>query len=515
MARDFVSVSTQLVKGIAREHARQQRHTAKFARERAQAQKQEYLASRVADADDANAELDHAIDQLQSLLKDALARSTAINWISLLEVVDESVLDNDSSLTLPDSQPDEATYLPKMPSRIARLLPGWETRYGVKLTNAKRRFASDAAQYAQIEQRRLEALMALKFSVEKQNREVTTFRDAYRAGRPNAVVGYFEAIFDRSSYPDGFPRCRRIFFSPDSHQLIVDFQAPNIDDIIPSVERYKFVKTSNQVVEVKRSVKERHALYSSVIAQLALRQLHEAFRGDREEIVQVVVLNAFIDTIDPATGQRVKPYVVSLRTTREQFEQLDLSNVEPHACLKRLSASVSRSPAELLAVKPIVDINMVDPRFVKETDVLSSLDQRPNLMELTPSEFESLTTNLFEKMGLEAKQTQASRDGGVDCVAFDPRPILGGKVVVQAKRYKNTVGVSAVRDLFGTMMNEGASKGILLTTSGYGKAAYEFANGKPIELLDGSNLLYLLKEHAGVDAKIVVPDDWIDPRLNG
>ncbi len=38
-------------------------------------------------------------------------------------------------------------------------------------------------------------------------------------------------------------------------------------------------------------------------------------------------------------------------------------------------------------------------------------------MELTPSEFESLITNLFEKMGLETRQTQASRDGGVDCVA--------------------------------------------------------------------------------------------------
>ena len=35
-----------------------------------------------------------------------------------------------------------------------------------------------------------------------------------------------------------------------------------------------------------------------------------------------------------------------------------------------------------------------------------------------------------------------------------------GKVLIQAKRYKHTVGVSAVRDLFGTMQNEGASKGI-------------------------------------------------------
>jgi restriction system protein len=155
---------------------------------------------------------------------------------------------------------------------------------------------------------------------------------------------------------------------------------------------------------------------------------------------------------------------------------------------------------------------MVDPRFVDEVDVLSSLDQRPNLMELTPLEFESLITNLFLKMGLEARQTQASRDGGVDCVAFDPRPIFGGKVVIQAKRYKNTVGVSAVRDLFGTVQNEGASKGILVTSSGYGQASFDFADGKPLELLSGSNLLYLLQEHAGIEAKIEMPDGWKDPQ---
>ena len=61
-------------------------------------------------------------------------------------------------------------------------------------------------------------------------------------------------------------------------------------------------------------------------------------------------------------------------------------------------------------------------------------------------------------MGLETRLTQPSRDGGVDCVAYDPRPILGGKVVIQAKRYKHTVGVSAVRDLYGTTQNEGRQK---------------------------------------------------------
>jgi restriction system protein len=114
-------------------------------------------------------------------------------------------------------------------------------------------------------------------------------------------------------------------------------------------------------------------------------------------------------------------------------------------------------------------------------------------------------------MGLDTRQTQPSRDGGVDCVAYDPRPIFGGKVVIQAKRYKDTVGVSAVRDLYGTMQNEGASKGILVTTSGYGKSSFEFAAGKPLELLSGTHLLYLLAENAGVEARIEPPEDWVDP----
>jgi restriction system protein len=49
--------------------------------------------------------------------------------------------------------------------------------------------------------------------------------------------------------------------------------------------------------------------------------------------------------------------------------------------------------------------------------------------------------------GGEVKATQVSRDGGVDAVAFDPDLLREGKVVIQAKRYTNTVGVLAVRDL--------------------------------------------------------------------
>jgi restriction system protein len=34
-----------------------------------------------------------------------------------------------------------------------------------------------------------------------------------------------------------------------------------------------------------------------------------------------------------------------------------------------------------------------------------------------------------------------------------------------------------------------------------------------LELIDGGGLLFLLSEHAGMDAKIEVPEDWVDPEL--
>jgi restriction system protein len=218
----------------------------------------------------------------------------------------------------------------------------------------------------------------------------------------------------------------------------------------------------------------------------------------------VVCFNGFIRSLDPATGQDIQPHLVSVRTTKETFLGIDLRRVDKRVCLRNLGANVSHQPDEAQAVKPIVEFDMVDARFVDQSDLVSALSSVVNLMDLNPWQFEELVANLFGKMGLESKLTRSSRDGGVDCVAYDARPVLGGKVVIQAKRYRHTVGVSAVRDLYGTMMNEGANKGILVTTSGYGPDAFEFAEDKPIELIEGSGLLFLLRE-VGVDARIVFP----------
>ncbi len=150
-----------------------------------------------------------------------------------------------------------------------------------------------------------------------------------------------------------------------------------------------------------------------------------------------------------------------------------------------------------------------DSRFVSAYEVANTLDSSFNLAAMDWGDFEHLIREVFEKEfsvnGGEVNVTQASRDGGVDAIAFDPDPIRGGKTVIQAKRYTNTVGVGAVRDLYGTVMNEGANKGILVTTSDYGPDSYEFIRGKPLVLINGANLLYMLEKH-GHKARIDIQE---------
>ena len=71
--------------------------------------------------------------------------------------------------------------------------------------------------------------------------------------------------------------------------------------------------------------------------------------------------------------------------------------------------------------------------------------------------------------------------------------------------------MSAVRDLYGTVLNEGAAKGILVSTSGNGSSSFVFAQNKPLQLIVGRELIYLLAEHTGLQARIEFPEGWVDP----
>lgn len=118
-----------------------------------------------------------------------------------------------------------------------------------------------------------------------------------------------------------------------------------------------------------------------------------------------------------------------------------------------------------------------------------------DLLTLDPIDFEDLVAALFKTMGIEVMTTERSGDGGVDVRAMDPDPIRGGKLVIQFKRYRRTIPPAPVRDLYGTMLHEGATKEILVTSAEFGSSAQEFAAGKPLTLISGSQLVDLLAQY--------------------
>lgn len=519
----FIRTMDRVGRQIQAEQRRQAREQLRLAREAERRQiqdereaKRQYLEDRVAEAAQQNDELEDRLRELSRVLDAGLERAPWVAFESLKKVPTLKDFVPPSHLRNAPKPPDRAEFEVPPLNWLVRLVPGMAEKHAKKQAAAETDLA-DAARIHVVKlsehqaevQKHREAHEATQAEhvrqIEQHNAEVAAFEAKYRAGDPESVASYFTLALEASEYPEDFPQEFRVAYAPESKQLVCEYELPT-SDVVPKVAEFKYVKSRDEIEERARKAPDLKDRYSDVVASVALRTVHELFEADVARQLRVLVFNGFIGTVDPASGKDARPCLISVRVTRPQFEQLDLARVNKAVCLRNLGAQVSPRADEAQPVRPIIEFDMVDKRFVQESDVLSELESRPNLMDLNPFEFENLVANLFGKMGLETKLTRSSKDGGVDAIAFDPRPVLGGKVIIQAKRYKNTVGVSAVRDLYGTMLNEGASKGILVATSGYGPDAFEFAKDKPIELLDGGRLLYLLQE-VGFHARIVFPEE--------
>lgn len=336
------------------------------------------------------------------------------------------------------------------------------------------------------------------------NHKIDGMRESYYNQNTDSIVEYCEIVLTNSEYPESFPKNFELEYSPANKILIVEYELPAIGNL-PRVKEVKYIASRKELKESYIPDSQLNKMFDDAIYKIALRTIHELFEADVAKAVEAISFNGWVKATNKATGKEENNCILSIQTKRTEFNELDLSNVDPKTCFKNLKGVASSKLSTLTAIQPILQISKVDKRFIEGYNVTGEIDDTTNLAAMDWEDFEHLIRELFEKefhsSGGEVRVTRASRDGGVDAIAFDPDPIRGGKIVIQAKRYTNTVGVSAVRDLYGTVVNEGATKGILVSTADYGSDAYEFAKGKPLTLLNGSNLLHLLEKH-GRHAKI-------------
>jgi restriction system protein len=338
--------------------------------------------------------------------------------------------------------------------------------------------------------------------------------EAFNAHGSEAFVAAVQEALATSVYPDGLRGSCAAMYRPEARELLIEYELPR-QDVVPAVAGYRYLKTKDVVQPEPRKDAEIKKLYGQLLARVALRTLAEAFDVVPVTLADGIVFNGYVSAKDRMTGKPVRPLLISTHATREDFGEivLDEPELDPEACLRGyLNAVVSPHPYDLEAVRPVVQFDLSKYKFVEEMDVVAGLDSRPDLLDLKPVEFEHLIRQLFETIGMKSWVTQASRDEGVDGVAYNEDPIVGGLCIIQAKRYSKIVGLEAVHALAGVMDDKHAAKGVLVTTSWVGKASRDFAarNGR-IEIIEGRHLKSMLLEHLGLDVLISLeklPPDW-------
>jgi restriction system protein len=92
----------------------------------------------------------------------------------------------------------------------------------------------------------------------------------------------------------------------------------------------------------------------------------------------------------------------------------------------------------------------------------------------------------YRRLGYQVRLTAVTGDHGIDLICTRQNE----RIVVQCKRYsgRSAVPESVIRDLYGTLMRDGASRAALVSTGRCTPKARQWAHGLPLELWDETNL---------------------------
>jgi restriction system protein len=175
----------------------------------------------------------------------------------------------------------------------------------------------------------------------------------------------------------------------------------------------------------------------------------------------------------------------------------DVAEVDPREVVRHVQSLSRDKPAGARARKKSEDGQEAVPEA--EDEVAGWRDQLLEiLLSIEPAAFERMCQRLLRESGfIEVEVTGRSGDGGIDGHGLIRiAGLISFPVLFQAKRYRDNIGASVVRDFRGAMMGR-ADKGLIISTAGFTREARLEATrdgAPPIDLISGDLLVEKLKE---------------------
>ena len=121
---------------------------------------------------------------------------------------------------------------------------------------------------------------------------------------PKRIVVSVESALSAMRLPRGFETAARVAYSPDSRQVVVEFELPK-DAVISKAKSYRWVKSREVVQGTPLPSAQVKSPYAGAIAQLTLLCLANIFAADHT--FDVAVFNGVVDTLDRRNGQPIRP----------------------------------------------------------------------------------------------------------------------------------------------------------------------------------------------------------------
>lgn len=115
---------------------------------------------------------------------------------------------------------------------------------------------------------------------------------------------------------------------------------------------------------------------------------------------------------------------------------------------------------------------------------LYHLQDKEHLLLVHPTEFEKLVCEFFSLLGYKVQHTGQTNDGGIDGQMWKD----GKTYTVQAKRYRENVGVGEVRDFYGSYVGM-FDAGFFVTTSDFSPRTRAWAKSRGLELISGAEFV--------------------------
>ena len=117
--------------------------------------------------------------------------------------------------------------------------------------------------------------------------------------------------------------------------------------------------------------------------------------------------------------------------------------------------------------------------------------------KMTGEEFEYCLQAHYEFFGYIAQTTPQAKDFGADLLMEKD----GKRIVLQAKRYKDMVGIKAVQEVIGARDYYKASEAIVATNSHFSDSAKQLAESAGVQLIDRKELEQIISKREAIKAK--------------